>query len=71
MFDKQALRHKQPCQTILETAIRAIFSEAWECNPNFVANGLASAIGIEHADYEPVMQEAKNTPDSIRLLVEN
>jgi TPP-dependent indolepyruvate ferredoxin oxidoreductase alpha subunit len=36
-----------------------IFSEAWEYNPNIVAKGMASAMGMEYADYEPIIQEAK------------
>lgn len=35
------------------------FSEAWEYNPNIVVKGVASALGLEYADYEPVIQEAK------------
>jgi indolepyruvate ferredoxin oxidoreductase alpha subunit len=35
------------------------FSEAWEYNPNIVVKGVASAMGIEYADYEPLIQEAK------------
>jgi indolepyruvate ferredoxin oxidoreductase alpha subunit len=35
------------------------FSEAWEYNPNIVVKGVASALGLEYADYEPLIQEAK------------
>ena len=35
------------------------FSEAWEYNPNLVAKGIASAMGVEYPDYESVIREAK------------
>jgi indolepyruvate ferredoxin oxidoreductase alpha subunit len=35
------------------------FSEAWEYNPNIVVKGIASAMGMEFPDYEPIIQEAK------------
>jgi indolepyruvate ferredoxin oxidoreductase alpha subunit len=35
------------------------FSEAWEYNPNIVVKGVASALGLEYADYEPLIEEAK------------
>jgi indolepyruvate ferredoxin oxidoreductase alpha subunit len=35
------------------------FSEAWEFNPNIVAKGIASAMGMEYVDYESIIQEAK------------
>jgi indolepyruvate ferredoxin oxidoreductase alpha subunit len=35
------------------------FSEAWEYNPNIVVKGVASALGLEYADYEPIIEEAK------------
>jgi len=33
-------------------------SEAWEYNPNVVARGIASAIGVEYAGHEAIVEEA-------------
>jgi indolepyruvate ferredoxin oxidoreductase alpha subunit len=34
------------------------FSEAWEYNPNVVAKGIASALGVEYAGHETIVEEA-------------
>ncbi|MEM2098370.1 MAG: indolepyruvate ferredoxin oxidoreductase subunit alpha [Candidatus Bathyarchaeia archaeon] len=34
------------------------FSEAWEYNPNVVAKGIGSALGITYPDYEAIIREA-------------
>ncbi len=34
------------------------FSEAWEYNPNIVAKGIASAIGMAYVDYEAIIRDA-------------
>lgn len=43
------------------------FSEAWEYNPNIVAEGIASAMGMEYTEHESIIDEAKqlraNIPD--------
>lgn len=36
-----------------------IFSEAWEYNPNIVAKGIASAMGVKYAGHEAIAEEAK------------
>jgi indolepyruvate ferredoxin oxidoreductase alpha subunit len=35
-----------------------VFSEAWEYNPNVVAKGIASAMGVEYAGHEAVVEDA-------------
>jgi indolepyruvate ferredoxin oxidoreductase, alpha subunit len=35
------------------------FSEAWEYNPNIVAEGIASAMGVAYAGHEAIVEEAK------------
>jgi indolepyruvate ferredoxin oxidoreductase alpha subunit len=42
-----------------------VFSEAWEYNPNIVAKGIASAMGVEYPGYEAVIQEAKQFKEII------
>ena len=39
--------------------ISGAFSEAWEYNPNIVAKGIASALGVKYPEYEPIIEEAK------------
>ena len=41
------------------------FSEAWEYNPNVVAKGLASALGVDYAGHEAVIQEAAKFKEAI------
>jgi indolepyruvate ferredoxin oxidoreductase alpha subunit len=38
--------------------ISGTFSEAWEYNPNIVAKGLASAMGVEYTGHEGILEEA-------------
>jgi indolepyruvate ferredoxin oxidoreductase alpha subunit len=38
--------------------ILGTFSEAWEYNPNIVARGLASAMGVEYDGHEGILEEA-------------
>ncbi len=35
------------------------FSEAWEYNPNIVAKGLASVVGVKCDDYQAIVEEAE------------
>jgi indolepyruvate ferredoxin oxidoreductase alpha subunit len=35
------------------------FSEAWEYNPNIVAKGIASAMGLQYAGHETIVEEAE------------
>ncbi len=35
------------------------FSEAWEYNPNIVATGIASAMGLEYSGYDTILEEAR------------
>ena len=41
------------------------FSEAWEYNPNVVASGIASAMGVEYAGAEAIVKEASKFKDII------
>ena len=41
------------------------FSEAWEYNPNVVASGIASAMGVEYAGAEAIVKEAAKFKDII------
>lgn len=41
------------------------FSEAWEYNPNVVAKGIASAMGVEYAGAEALVKEAAKFKGSI------
>ena len=41
------------------------FSEAWEYNPNIVARGIASAMGLEYAGYEAIIEEASKFKEVI------
>ncbi len=41
------------------------FSEAWEYNPNVAAKGIASALGLEYAGAEAIVEEAKRFKEII------
>ncbi|MBT0159256.1 indolepyruvate ferredoxin oxidoreductase subunit alpha [Candidatus Bathyarchaeota archaeon A05DMB-2] len=41
------------------------FSEAWEYNPNVVAKGIASAMGIAYAGHEAIVKEAEQFKEII------
>lgn len=41
------------------------FSEAWEYNPNIVAEGIASAMDVEYAGHEAIVEEAKRFKETI------
>ncbi len=41
------------------------FSEAWEYNPNVVAKGIASAMGLEYARHESLVEEASRFKEII------
>ena len=41
------------------------FSEAWEYNPNIVATGIASAMGLEYTGYNGILKEAKKFKEVI------
>jgi indolepyruvate ferredoxin oxidoreductase alpha subunit len=41
------------------------FSEAWEYNPNIVAKGIASAMGMEYAGHEAIVEEASKFKEII------
>jgi indolepyruvate ferredoxin oxidoreductase alpha subunit len=45
--------------------ISGAFSEAWEYNPNIVAKGIATAIGVGYPEYEPIIQEAQQLKTEI------
>ncbi len=41
------------------------FSEAWEYNPNIVATGIASAMGLEYSGYATILEEARKFKEVI------
>jgi indolepyruvate ferredoxin oxidoreductase alpha subunit len=41
------------------------FSEAWEYNPNIVATGIASAMGLEYTGYDAILKEARKFKEVI------
>jgi indolepyruvate ferredoxin oxidoreductase alpha subunit len=41
------------------------FSEAWEYNPSIVVEGISSVIGLNHPDYDSILEEAKKLKDII------